>query len=344
MKNTSKMSKQGIVWEFNGSTATMLESTKILKEFDTSWMNDGTNLENIKVEDLIEDKYLDKALEYYELFEELTLVGDYKKAEDRSKEDVEKDQRAIQLLKKLQTNTDPALAYGFMLYDESSITKAYWTKRVGDRKDPHTKQPWFKKNKKAEWLYEIYLFLTGQNPKFKGNQLYYYKFTQSTGLFNIMNNFKMHWNMYALSELNKYIFKRNANEYKSLGDSKNDFEITTDYSEDDIADFLNVEDFIRYFAKKGPVKANSGSSLEGLTWKKILEEIIKNKDERAVKLSKVLGLSGQSVLYKVTDELKKDMKKFDVDQNSFAKYISKYETVALDILNGKNTTFSDIEE
>lgn len=314
---------------------------KTLKEFDTSWMDDDVNLRNIKVEDLIEDKYLDKALEYYELFEELTLRGDYKKAEDRSEEDIKKDQRAIQLLKKLQTNTDPALAYGFMLYDESSITKAYWTKRVGDRKDPHTKQPWFKKDKKAEWLYEVYLVLMDQNPKFP-DPLYYYKFTDTTGRFNIMNNFKMHWNMYLLPVLSRSIFKRNVNDYKPLGDSKNDFEIKADYSEDDIADFLNVEDFIKYFAKKGPVKTKSGSSLEGLTWKKVLEEIIKNKDERAVKLSKVLGLSAHSVLYKVTDELKKDMKKFDVDLDSFAKYLSKYEDVALNILNGEDVTFSEV--
>lgn len=32
---------------------------------------------------------------------------------------------------------------------------------------------------------------------------------------------------------------------------------------------------------------------------------------------------------------------FDVNQGSFAKYISKYEDVALNILNGKDVTFSE---
>lgn len=316
---------------------------KKLKEFDGDWMNDGAKLNAVKVEDLIEDKYLDKALKYYELFEELTLRGDYKKAEDRSEEDIEKDQKAIELLKKLQRNTDPALAYGFMLYDESSITKAYWTKRVGDRKDPHTKKPWVRPEKQIEWLCEIYLVLTDQNPKFK-DHLYYYKFTDNTGRFNIMNNFKLHWNKYMLSEINKYIFKRNVKDYKSLGDSKDDFEIKADYSDEDIDNFLLVEDFIKYFAKKGPVKANSGSSLGGLTWKKVLEEIIKNKEGTAVGLSKVLGVSSSHMLLKLRDELKKDMKKFDIDQDIFAEYISKYDGVALDILNGKDATFSDTLE
>lgn len=315
---------------------------EVLKEFDTSWMNDGAKLNAVKVEDLIEDKYLDKALEYYELFEELTLRGDYKKAEDRSEEDIEKDQKATELLKKLQRNTDPALAYGFMLYDESSIAKAYWKKRVGDRKDPHTKQPWTRPEKQVDWLYEVYLVLTDQNPKYK-DHLYYYKFTDVTGKFNIMNNFKIHWNMYMLPELARSIFKRNVKDFKSLSDSKNDFEITADYSVEDVDNFLLVEDFIKYFAKKGPVKANSGSSLQGLTWKKILEELIKNKDESAVKLSKALDISSPVMLPKLKDELKKDLKKFDIDQDSFAKYISKYDSVALDILNGKDATFSDIE-
>lgn len=313
-----------------------------LKEFDTSWMNDGAKLKVVKVEELIEDKHLDRALEYYELFEELTLRGDYKKAEDRSEEDIEKDQKAVELLKKLQTNTDPALAYGFMLYDESSIAKAYWKKRVGNRKDPHTKQPWTRPEKQADWLYEVYLVLTDQNPKYK-DHLYYYKFTDVTGKFNIMNNFKIHWNMYMLPELARSIFKRNVKDFKSLGDSKNDFETTTDYSVEDVDNFLLVEDFIKYFAKKGPVKANSGSSLQGLTWKKILEEFIKNKDESAVKLSKALSISSPAMLPKLKDELKKDLKKFDIDQDSFAKYISKYDSVALDILNGKDATFSNIE-
>jgi len=315
---------------------------EILKEFDGDWMDDGAKLNAVKVEDLIEDKYLDKALEYYELFEELTLRGDYKKAEDRSEEDIEKDQKATELLKKLQTNTDPALAYGFMLYDESSIAKAYWKKRVGDRKDPHTKQPWTRPEKQADWLYEVYLVLTDQNPKYK-DHLYYYKFTDATGKFNIMNNFKMHWNMYMLPELARSIFKRNVKDFKSLSDSKNDFEIAADYSVEDVDNFLLVEDFIKYFAKKGPVKANSGSSLQGLTWKKVLEELIKNKDESAVKLSKALNISSPAMLPKLKDELKKDLKKFDIDQDSFAKYISKYDSIALDILNGKDVTFSDIE-
>lgn len=335
-----QLAKENAMKEDNSLAESHKKAVKVLKEFDTDWMNDGAKLKAVKVEDLIEDKYLSKALEYYELFEELTLRGDYKKAEDRSEEDIEKDQKAIELLEKLRVNTDPALAYGFMLYDESSITKAYWKKRVGNRKDPHTKRPWTRPEKQANWLYEVYLVLTDQNPKYK-DHLYYYKFTNDTGKFNIMNNFKIHWNMYMLPELARSIFKRNAKDYKSLGDSKNDFETTADYSEEDIDNFLLVEDFIRYFAKKGSVKANSGSSLEGLTWKKVLEEIIKNKKGTAVKLSKILGVSSSSVLRKLWDELKKDMKKFDINQDIFTEYISKYDSVALDILNGKDATFSD---
>ena len=35
------------------------------------------------------------------------------------------------------------------------------------------------------------------------------------------------------------------------------------------------------------------------------------------------------------------MKKFDINQDIFTEYISKYDSVALDILNGKDATFSD---
>lgn len=314
---------------------------RVLKEFDSDWMNDGAKLNAVKVEDLIEDKYLDKALRYCELFEELTLRGDYKKAEDRSEEDIEKDQKAIELLKKLQIHTDPALAYGFMLYDESSITKAYWKKRVGNRKNPHTKQPWTSLDKQADWLYEVYLVLMGQNPKCE-DPLYYYKFTDTTGRFNIMNNFKMHWNMYLLPVLSRVIFERNVNDYKPLGDSKNDFEIAADYSDEDIDNFIQVENFIKHIYKKGTIKTNKGSSFEGLTWSKVLKEIIKHKEETLSQLTTVLDLPQVQSFYKLEDVLKKDMKKFDIDQSIFAKYISKFEDVALDILNGKEATFSSM--
>ena len=171
----------------------------------------------IPIEKFVEAQYLEEAKNYAALFTSLTFKGNITRT-NRTPEQQEADKRAIELLKELADCNNPALAYGFMLYNESSITKIYWTKRVGKLRQD--KREFFALDKYLEWLTEIFAMLNGDHEKFH-DPLYYFKpggnrKGTAVGDYDVMNSFRTHWNMYFLPILAMYLYQEDQ-KYNDYG-------------------------------------------------------------------------------------------------------------------------------
>lgn len=316
----------------------------------------------VPIEKIIDKKYLEKAKEYAALMQDLSLTGNVTE-DSRTAEEVAKDEKAIQLLKTLAECKDPALAYGFMLYNETGIVKLYWTKRVGKlRKD---KREFFELDKYFEWLTEIFATLNGDHPKFH-DPLYYYRFKSRSrkgakaGVYDIMNSFRTHWNMYFLSILGIYL---NEEDKKLLGrDSDISIESTlenengagnyleaamakqyTTKSLEQTMEYRDVEGFLKEFNKfplREPIAFKAGTRATGITYRDVVKALVDGsiKNPTALRTKFAIGLSIQE---KVMSKIKKIMNRFDIDIQTFSDYINEYRDVALEILNGhEEATFS----
>ena len=316
----------------------------------------------VPIEKFVEAQYLEEAKNYAALFTSLTFKGNITRT-NRTPEQQEADKRAIELLKELADCNNPALAYGFMLYNESSITKIYWTKRVGKLRQD--KREFFALDKYLEWLTEIFAMLNGDHEKFH-DPLYYFKpggnrKGTAVGDYDVMNSFRTHWNMYFLPILAMYLYQEDQkyNDYgvsidaamENENGAGNHLEAELAQkgnmirSPEEDSDLLEVEAFLKAFTQSplcDPIPFKAGTAATGVTYRDIMRSIVDGtmNNPTNIRAKYKIGLSIQE---RIMDKIKKVMDRYGVTTQTLADYISEYRTVALDILDGKKTTFVSYE-
>lgn len=316
----------------------------------------------VPIEKFVEAQYLEEAKNYAALFTSLTFKGNITRT-NRTPEQQEADKRAIELLKELADCNNPALAYGFMLYNESSITKIYWTKRVGKLRQD--KREFFALDKYLEWLTEIFAMLNGDHEKFH-DPLYYFKpggnrKGTAVGDYDVMNSFRTHWNMYFLPILAMYFYQEDQkyNDYgvsidaamENENGAGNHLEAELAQkgnmirSPEEDSDLLEVEAFLKAFTQSplcDPIPFKAGTAATGVTYRDIVRSIVDGtmNNPTNIRAKYKIGLSIQE---RIMDKIKKVMDRYGVTTQTLADYISEYRTVALDILDGKKATFVSYE-
>lgn len=316
----------------------------------------------VPIEKFVEAQYLEEAKNYAALFTSLTFKGNITRT-NRTPEQQEADKRAIELLKELADCNNPALAYGFMLYNESSITKIYWTKRVGKLRQD--KREFFALDKYLEWLTEIFAMLNGDHEKFH-DPLYYFKpggnrKGTAVGDYDVMNSFRTHWNMYFLPILAMYLYQEDQkyNDYgvsidaamENENGAGNHLEAELAQkgnmirSPEEDSDLLEVEAFLKAFTQSplcDPIPFKAGTAATGVTYRDIIRSIVDGtmNNPTNIRAKYKIGLSIQE---RIMDKIKKVMDRYGVTTQTLADYISEYRTVALDILDGKKATFVSYE-
>ena len=316
----------------------------------------------VPIEKFVEAQYLEEAKNYAALFTSLTVKGNITRT-NRTPEQQEADKRAIELLKELADCNNPALAYGFMLYNESSITKIYWTKRVGKLRQD--KREFFALDKYLEWLTEIFAMLNGDHEKFH-DPLYYFKpggnrKGTAVGDYDVMNSFRTHWNMYFLPILAMYLYQEDQkyNDYgvsidaamENENGAGNHLEAELAQkgnmirSPEEDSDLLEVEAFLKAFTQSplcDPIPFKAGTAATGVTYRDIMRSIVDGtmNNPTNIRAKYKIGLSIQE---RIMDKIKKVMDRYGVTTQTLADYISEYRTVALDILDGKKATFVSYE-
>lgn len=316
----------------------------------------------VPIEKFVEAQYLEEAKNYAALFTSLTFKGNITRT-NRTPEQQEADKRAIELLKELADCNNPALAYGFMLYNESSITKIYWTKRVGKLRQD--KREFFALDKYLEWLTEIFAMLNGDHEKFH-DPLYYFKpggnrKGTAVGDYDVMNSFRTHWNMYFLPILAMYLYQEDQkyNDYgvsidaamENENGAGNHLEAELAQkgnmirSPEEDSNLLEVEAFLKAFTQSplcDPIPFKAGTAATGVTYRDIMRSIVDGtmNNPTNIRAKYKIGLSIQE---RIMDKIKKVMDRYGVTTQTLADYISEYRTVALDILDGKRATFVSYE-
>lgn len=316
----------------------------------------------VPIEKFVEAQYLEEAKNYAALFTSLTFKGNITRT-NRTPEQQEADKRAIELLKELAECNNPALAYGFMLYNESSITKIYWTKRVGKLRQD--KREFFALDKYLEWLTEIFAMLNGDHEKFH-DPLYYFKpggnrKGTAVGDYDVMNSFRTHWNMYFLPILAMYLYQEDQkyNDYgvsidaamENENGAGNHLEAELAQkgnmirSPEEDSNLLEVEAFLKAFTQSplcDPIPFKAGTAATGVTYRDIMRSIVDGtmNNPTNIRAKYKIGLSIQE---RIMDKIKKVMDRYGVTTQTLADYISEYRTVALDILDGKTATFVSYE-
>lgn len=312
----------------------------------------------VPISSIIEDQYKADAYEYCNRFNELTLQGSVTK-DERTPEDRAKDLEAIELLKELGECSNPALAYGFMLYNETGIVKQYWAKRCGLMRKQ--KGRFFDQDTYIDWLINIFSVLNGDHESIH-DPLYSYKpggrntRGQAVGDYDVMNSFRTYWNMYCLLMLAKWCYKQDQIEMSSYNDVSIeqslenadaghhlDAELAdkTNYSspEDDMT-YNEVEKVLRTFLKpewSQPLRAGAKSG--ATSYLDLLKAIVSSKVSSLADLRKEFNLS-QSVADSSLAKIQKNFSNYGLTLNDFATYLSKYPVVAKDILDGKKVSWS----
>lgn len=318
----------------------------------------------VPIEKIIEPQYKAQAKQYAEYLNSITLTGN-KSRTNRTPEDMQKDAEAIDILHRLQECNDPALAYGFMLYDEAHIVKIYWAKRCGKLRQ--NKAEFFNQDVYLQWLTQIFATLNGDHEKFH-DPLYFYKLNSTAtrsgkkvGDYDVMNSFRTHWNMYFLPILAQYLFKLDQLEFEggavsieaSLenedGGHHLDAELAknakTVWSVEQQDTFDEVEAFLKTFLKaplNQPIPVKAGSRSAGVTYTDVMKAIVHASVSSAAGLRSELGLS-MSILNRTTEQIYRLIEKRGLTIQDFADYLSSYSTVAIDILDGKPNSFRMVE-
>lgn len=318
----------------------------------------------VPIEKIIEPQYMEAAKAYAEYLNSITLTGNKSRA-NRTPEDLDKDAKAIDILKQLQLCEDPALAYGFMLYDESHIVKIYWAKRCGKLRQNKTE--FFNQDVYLQWLTQIFATLNGDHEKFH-DPLYFYKLDSTSarsgkkvGDYDVMNSFRTHWNMYFLPILAQYLFKLDKLEFEggavsieaSLenedGGHHLDAELAknarTVWSVEQLDTFDEVEAFLKTFLVaplNQPIPVKAGSRSAGVTYIDVMKAIVQASVSSAAGLRSELGLS-MSILNRTTEYIYKLLSKRGLTIQDLADYLANYATVAIDILDGKENSFRMVE-
>lgn len=330
-----------------------MDSTKYSVDYETHGV--------VKIEDIIDPKELSKAKEYSELFKDLTLEGRVTR-ENRTPEQIQKDLEAIALLQQLKDEINPALAWGFMLYNEAAITKCYWTQRVGKLRQ--NKREFFEMDKYLEWLTEIFATLNGEHPKYH-DALYYYKLNgtgkngENVGDYDVMNSFRTHWNMYFLKILAIYLYQEDQ-KYSDYGISidaalenengaGNHLEaelaknIKTVVDAETQTTFLAIEEFLKSFNFSplcDPVPLNTGTKATGVTYRDCMLAIVDGSWTTGKTAYEKFRI-GPSIQQKITSKLRHEMNKQGFDIEDFGKYLEAHRAIAIDIIEGKDVSFLD---
>lgn len=312
----------------------------------------------VPIEAIIEDAYKDRALEIADRLRYLSLPGTVTK-QNRSAEDREKDAEAIQFLRDLAECADPALAYGFMLYNETGIVKQYWSKRCGTLRK--SKSRFFDQDVYLDWLITIFSVLNGDHESIH-DPLYFYKpggvdkNGKPVGDYDVMNSFRTYWNMYCLVMIAKWCHKQDLKEIGSYSDVSIEQSMenadaghhleaemaeTNKYSnpEEDMT-CTEVEAVLKSFlqpewTKPLRVGAKSGNT----SYLDLLKAIVGQGITSLADLRKNFNLS-QSVAQSSLDKIRRQFEANGLTLNDLAVYLSRFPVVAKDILDGKDITWS----
>ena len=306
----------------------------------------------VPISAIIDEKYKNKAIQIATYLKAITLTGDYSSPSDRTPDEVQKDNEAIDFLNQLADCSDPAYAYGFMLYDETGIMKQYWAKRCGKLRKNKTE--FFNQDVYLEWLINVFKILNGDHESIH-DPLYYYKPAGETkrgvkvGNYDIMNSFRVYWNMYCLPILAQWLFKQDQSEtdfgaISIEGSTENadaghhlDAEMAAANGAADPeqeAVFDEVEAVLRSFTRSpwsDPI--NAGSKAGAVTYLDVMKAIVAATCGSLAGLRKELNLS-QSVQTRAIEKIKNYLDKNGITIEDLGNYISKYPTTAKDILEG----------
>ena len=108
-------------------------------------------------------------------------------------------------------------------------------------------------------------------------------------------------------------------------------------SPEDEYDFIEVEDFLRSI--KGP-EWEAPIVKGSVSYKDFVKALIGGVATSNAGFKKELGLNRNSE-EKAADKVMKQMKKFGINIQTLSDYLSRYSTIAKDILEGKNVSFKD---
>lgn len=338
-----------------------MDSTNYTDDYDTKGL--------VPIRDIVPPSILSEAEYYADEFKYLTLKGKIKPDStgnlNLSEEEKEKDRRAIEIIQELKEKGTPAIAYGFMLYNEASIVKIYWTQRVGKLRQD--KRDFFQVDKYLEWLENIATTLCGNHEAFH-DPLYYYKFKSSNragtyvGYYDIMNSFRVHWNMYYLKALAAWLYEQDKKEFDNgisiegtleADNGSNaalEYEMTksskviSNPEEEDT--YREVENFLKSFLEEPlnePVPMNKTVPGYGLTYLDFLKELVKGEVTSGQALNRKLGI-GDSIRSNIQHVINRQMDKFGIILDDLIDYLKNYRIIALDILEGrKGATFSNLD-
>ena len=323
---------------------------------------------------VVPPEFQSEAKEWAAYLHSITLSGNKKTAEMRTQEDIEKDEKAIEFLnmfprpnKAPSPDFTPAVYWGFMLYNESGITKTYWKNYVGTLRK--NKSDYFNLDKYLEWITEISVILSGKHPYFH-DPLYYYtvngknKQGKLVGYFDVMNSFRTTWNSQFPSFIAKYLWKQDAMNSDWAGANEKGQKIISieqamenedggnhlasqmaqsnknmgTLTPEDEYEFSVVEDFLRSFLKKPFTDPLPKSEI---STKDFVRALVSGEVGSNAALKKALGIHS-SVEQKAIANVTKQMEVFGVDKNSFAEYLSRFKDIGVEILDGKKISFRDI--
>lgn len=317
----------------------------------------------VPIEMIIPHSLKSDAEEWCQYMRDLTLSG--KKTDtNRTDEEIEKDQAAIELLKKFQAEDNPdreAMAYGFMLYDEGDIVKIYWAKYCGKLRQD--KREFYGQDKYLEWITEIFSTLNGDHEKFH-DPLYYYKLDDvnkrgaHVGHYDIMNSFRVYWNQYFLSILAQYLYAEDSKEREqksvSIDAVKENENGAGNYLDAELSHKVNytldveqqttygeIEDFLASFLEpplNQPIPSKAGTKSEGVTYLDVMKLIVQGTLTSAANFRKEIKLS-QSVQTRAMDHLYTLMERRGISLQDLADYLADYGTIAEDILEGIDNSF-----
>lgn len=319
----------------------------------------------IPIETFIPKNLLQAAKDYALVMQDLTLKGNVK-PDTRDEEQIAKDEEAIELLQRLADCEDPALAYGFMLYNETSIVKIYWANRVNKLR--YDKSEFFTLDRFLEWLTAIFEVLNGDHPQIH-DPLYYYKLDHvksdgtHVGYYDVMNSFRVQWNRTCLVKI-AYLLrledKKQTDEvstisYEGALDNENGAgnhleaemaakgNLITSVDDDDT--YRAVEEFLKEFVDgelAGEVPLKSGTIASGMTYKDYMLAIIDGTVNNVSGLRSKFYI-GSNVQERINHELEKAMSRKGITLQDLAYYLSSYKTIAIDILNGLDNSFTKVE-
>ena len=318
----------------------------------------------VPIRKIVDRQYIAKAEQYAAYLNAITLTGKVTR-DSRSPDDKQKDLEAIQFLNELAKCEDPALVYGFMIYNETGIMKQYWSKRCGKLRQ--NKSQFFQQDVYLEWIINCFKILNGDHESIH-DPLYYYKPGKAVegkkfSDYDIMNSFRVWWNMHCLPVLAAWLFKQDDQD--GFMNGKATISIEGSYENEDAghhlekemadavgtsdpetdATFDEIEAILKRFTKSPwttPLNANSKAG--NTSYLDVMKFIVAGSCESLSAMRKQMNLS-QAVQARAIDNIKHVFEKAGITIEELATYLSAYGTIAMDILNNvPNASFRTLQD